>query len=191
MNVAQLVQEYHGGVYRYAYRLTGSVADAEDLTQQVFLIAQQKLGQLRSPESARSWLFAILAGGCTFLMILLFVLLSVLCCCELYHDVVHGQRRWVFDRSRDLLTFGNKPMRSLSSIAEVVLTRGRVNLNDVYWVSIASKCDQTHEETRARGEGKPKDAREVRFSFGRQADAEEFARIVGSFVDADVVNKLA
>ncbi len=63
MNVTQLVQEYHGGVYRYAYRLTGSVADAEDLTQQVFLIAQQKLAQLRTPECAQSWLFAILRNS--------------------------------------------------------------------------------------------------------------------------------
>jgi len=60
INIAQLVREYHEGVYRYAFRLTGSVADAEDLTQQVFLTAQQKLGQLRNAESARSWLFAIL-----------------------------------------------------------------------------------------------------------------------------------
>lgn len=60
MDVAQLVQEHHQGVYRYAYRLTGSAADAEDLTQQVFLTAQEKLSQLRRAESAQSWLFAIL-----------------------------------------------------------------------------------------------------------------------------------
>jgi RNA polymerase sigma-70 factor, ECF subfamily len=60
MDIAQLVAEHHRAVYRYSYRLTGSVHDAEDLTQQVFLVAQQKLGQLRNPPSARSWLFAIL-----------------------------------------------------------------------------------------------------------------------------------
>lgn len=60
MDVAQLVQEHHQGVYRYAYRLAGSAADAEDLTQQVFLTAQEKLSQLRNAESAQSWLFAIL-----------------------------------------------------------------------------------------------------------------------------------
>ncbi len=60
MDVAQLVAEYHQAVYAYAYRLSGSVPDAEDLTQQVFLVAQQKLGQLRKAESARAWLFAIL-----------------------------------------------------------------------------------------------------------------------------------
>ena len=58
--IAQLVAEHHQAVYGYAYRLTGSAADAEDLTQQVFLQAQQKLEQLRSRDAARSWLFTIL-----------------------------------------------------------------------------------------------------------------------------------
>lgn len=60
MDIAQLVADYHQAVYRYAYRLTGTVADAEDLTQQAFLVAQDKLGQLREEGRARSWLFAIL-----------------------------------------------------------------------------------------------------------------------------------
>jgi RNA polymerase sigma-70 factor (ECF subfamily) len=60
VEITQLVVEHHEAVYRYAYRLTGSVADAEDLTQEVFLVAQERLEQLRKPESARSWLFTIL-----------------------------------------------------------------------------------------------------------------------------------
>jgi len=60
MDIVQLVAEHHQAVYGYAYRLTGRAADAEDLTQQVFLKAQAKIGQLRNTESARSWLFAIL-----------------------------------------------------------------------------------------------------------------------------------
>ena len=40
--------------------MTGSVHDAEDLTQEVFLIAQRKIGQLRNMDMAKSWLFAIL-----------------------------------------------------------------------------------------------------------------------------------
>ena len=63
MDVEQLISEHHQAVYRYAYRLTGSVPDAEDLTQQVFLIAQQKLGQLRETGSARGWLFTILRNS--------------------------------------------------------------------------------------------------------------------------------
>ncbi len=58
--IAQLVADFHQALYRYAYRLTGSVADAEDLTQQVYLIAQQRFGQLRDPKRAGGWLFAIL-----------------------------------------------------------------------------------------------------------------------------------
>lgn len=60
MDVAELVDQYHRVVYQYAYRLSGSVPEAEDLTQQVFLVAHRKFGQLRKIESARSWLFTIL-----------------------------------------------------------------------------------------------------------------------------------
>lgn len=59
LDIVHLVAAHHQVVYRYAYRLTGSTADAEDLTQQVFLQAQEKLSQLRQAESARSWLLAI------------------------------------------------------------------------------------------------------------------------------------
>jgi RNA polymerase sigma-70 factor (ECF subfamily) len=60
VDIAELVSKHHRAVFGYAYRLSGSVPDAEDLSQQVFLVAQQKLGQLRKVESAKSWLFAIL-----------------------------------------------------------------------------------------------------------------------------------
>lgn len=55
-----LIVTHHASLYRYAYRLTGQPADAEDLTQQAFLIAQQKLHQLRETERAGAWLYAIL-----------------------------------------------------------------------------------------------------------------------------------
>jgi RNA polymerase sigma-70 factor, ECF subfamily len=59
-DLAKIVAEHHQAVYRYAYRLTGSIHDAEDLTQEVFLAAQRKIGQLRSMDTVKSWLFAIL-----------------------------------------------------------------------------------------------------------------------------------
>jgi RNA polymerase sigma-70 factor (ECF subfamily) len=59
VDLAALVMEHHAVVYRYACRLSGSPNDAEDLSQQTFLIAQQKVGQLRQPESARAWLLAV------------------------------------------------------------------------------------------------------------------------------------
>jgi len=63
MDITELVAQHHEAVYRYAYRLTGAVHDAEDLAQQVFLVAQARLGQLREAQAARSWLFTILKRG--------------------------------------------------------------------------------------------------------------------------------
>lgn len=60
IDVGTLVLDHHQKVYGYAFRLTGNATDAEDLTQQTFLIAQQKLHQLREPEKARGWLYAVL-----------------------------------------------------------------------------------------------------------------------------------
>ena len=63
VSVPDLVEQHYESLFRYACRLSGSRADAEDLTQQAFLKAQQKLHQLRSAESARSWLYAILRNS--------------------------------------------------------------------------------------------------------------------------------
>lgn len=60
VDIAGLIAAHHGSLYRYAFRLTGMAADAEDLSQQTFLIAQQKLHQLREADRAAGWLFAIL-----------------------------------------------------------------------------------------------------------------------------------
>jgi RNA polymerase sigma-70 factor (ECF subfamily) len=57
--LAALVRDYHADVYRYACRLCGCPTEAEDFTQQTFLIAQQKLHHLREPACARSWLLSI------------------------------------------------------------------------------------------------------------------------------------
>lgn len=54
-----LVAAHHAVVYRYACRLCGCPVEAEDLTQQTFLIAQQKVRQLREPERVRGWLLAV------------------------------------------------------------------------------------------------------------------------------------
>lgn len=61
--VAALVEAHYALLYRYAYRLAGSAADAEDLTQQAFLTAQEKLDQLRAADNAKAWLFAIVRNA--------------------------------------------------------------------------------------------------------------------------------
>ena len=61
--VQRLVDEHYVALYRYAYRLTGSAADAEDLTQEAFCTAQLTFSQLRKPDRAKPWLFAILRNS--------------------------------------------------------------------------------------------------------------------------------
>jgi len=61
--VGELVAEYYLPLYRYAFRLSGTAVDAEDLTQDAFCTAQMRLHQLRDPGRVKSWLFAILRNG--------------------------------------------------------------------------------------------------------------------------------
>ncbi len=61
--VERLVDDYYAALYRYAFRLSGSAADAEDLTQEAFCKAQLSYGQLRDPARARPWLFSILRNA--------------------------------------------------------------------------------------------------------------------------------
>jgi RNA polymerase sigma-70 factor, ECF subfamily len=61
--IEQLVADHYESLYRYAYRLSGSSADAEDLTQEAFCKAQANLAQLRERDRARPWLFSILRNA--------------------------------------------------------------------------------------------------------------------------------
>lgn len=62
-HVQQLVDEQYAALYRYAFRLSGSEADAADLTQETFCKAQMHLSQLHDPQRARAWLFSILRNA--------------------------------------------------------------------------------------------------------------------------------
>ncbi|HEX3147282.1 MAG TPA: sigma-70 family RNA polymerase sigma factor [Gemmataceae bacterium] len=61
--IVPLVEQHYQSLYRYAYRLSGAAADAEDLTQEAFCKAQAQLTTLRDPERSRPWLFAILRNA--------------------------------------------------------------------------------------------------------------------------------
>jgi RNA polymerase sigma-70 factor (ECF subfamily) len=61
--VEQLVVAFYEPLYRYAFRLSGSPQEAEDLTQETFCQAQNKLGQLRDEARAKAWLFSILRNA--------------------------------------------------------------------------------------------------------------------------------
>lgn len=58
-DIRQLVEANYAAVYGYAFRLAGNAADAEDVAQQTFLIAHQKLHQVREAAKADRWLFAV------------------------------------------------------------------------------------------------------------------------------------
>jgi len=55
-----LIDAHYELLYRYAYRLSGNAADAEDLVQDTFGKAMRKLDQLRNPERVKPWLYRIL-----------------------------------------------------------------------------------------------------------------------------------
>ena len=61
--IDELVNAHYSSLYRFAYRLSGSAQDAEDLTQEAFCQAQLKWGQLRDAHCARAWLFTILRNA--------------------------------------------------------------------------------------------------------------------------------
>jgi RNA polymerase sigma-70 factor (ECF subfamily) len=61
--VEQLVDAHYESLFRYACRLSGSAADAEDLTQDAFCKAQLRLHQLRDSSRAKAWLFSILRNA--------------------------------------------------------------------------------------------------------------------------------
>lgn len=53
------VREHHPAVLRLAVRLTGQLDDAEDMTQETFLMARQKIGSFRGGSTLRTWIHTI------------------------------------------------------------------------------------------------------------------------------------
>ena len=57
--IQELVEQHYVSLYRYAFRLTGSASDAEDLTQETFLRAFRQLESFRSESKFSTWLCRI------------------------------------------------------------------------------------------------------------------------------------
>jgi RNA polymerase sigma-70 factor (ECF subfamily) len=55
-----LVKLYYRDLYRFGFSLTGSEADACDLTQETFYIWASKGHQLKNPANVKGWLFTTL-----------------------------------------------------------------------------------------------------------------------------------
>jgi RNA polymerase sigma-70 factor (ECF subfamily) len=56
----RVVNQYYEPLYRFAFSLARTEADARDLTQQTFYIWATKGNQLRDPSKVKSWLFTTL-----------------------------------------------------------------------------------------------------------------------------------
>jgi RNA polymerase sigma-70 factor (ECF subfamily) len=56
---AQVAGAHTDRLYGFCVRLTGGVSDAEDLLQETLLRAMRGYAELRDPERAKAWLFAI------------------------------------------------------------------------------------------------------------------------------------
>jgi len=59
-----LFDRYARQVYTLAYRISGHAAEAEDLTQDIFLRAFRTLGSLRQPQAFAAWLYQLATNVC-------------------------------------------------------------------------------------------------------------------------------
>jgi RNA polymerase sigma-70 factor (ECF subfamily) len=55
---------HSAAIHSYAFRLLGNQEDADDVTQEVFIRAHERLDQLRDPERLRPWLYRIATNLC-------------------------------------------------------------------------------------------------------------------------------
>jgi RNA polymerase sigma-70 factor (ECF subfamily) len=54
-----LIDRHYKNIYRYAYHCTGNHQDADDICQETFLRAYDRIGQLKNESCFREWLFTI------------------------------------------------------------------------------------------------------------------------------------
>jgi RNA polymerase sigma-70 factor (ECF subfamily) len=59
-----LIRQHQRMIYSLTYRMTGSPADAEDLTQETFLRAWRQIGSYRSAAKFSTWLYRIAINAC-------------------------------------------------------------------------------------------------------------------------------
>ena len=56
---SEFYKQYGSRIYRFCFRLSGSVSDAEDLAQEVFLAAFQGQSRFQGRASVQTWLYKI------------------------------------------------------------------------------------------------------------------------------------
>lgn len=63
--LAALVKRYLDSIYRFAYRLTGSASEANDITQEVFIKAWRSIKKFDTNKSFKAWIFTIARNATT------------------------------------------------------------------------------------------------------------------------------
>jgi RNA polymerase sigma-70 factor (ECF subfamily) len=61
---ASLMRSHQRMIHALTYRMTGSLADAEDLAQETFLCAYERLGSYRGEAKFSTWLYRIAVNTC-------------------------------------------------------------------------------------------------------------------------------
>lgn len=59
-----LVQRHQKMIHGLTYRMTGSMADAEDLAQEAFIRAYEQIGSFNGKAKFATWLYSIAVHGC-------------------------------------------------------------------------------------------------------------------------------
>ena len=61
---AELIGKYQRMIHSLTYRMTGSMADAEDLAQETFINAYRQIGSYRGASKFSTWLYRIAINVC-------------------------------------------------------------------------------------------------------------------------------
>jgi len=61
---AELVSKHQRMIHSLTYRMTGSLADAEDLAQETFINAYRQIGSYRGTSKFSTWLYRIAINAC-------------------------------------------------------------------------------------------------------------------------------
>jgi len=64
LSFERLARERRSEIKAHCYRMLGSLADAEDMTQETFARAWRARGELTDPAAARPWLYRIATNAC-------------------------------------------------------------------------------------------------------------------------------
>jgi RNA polymerase sigma-70 factor, ECF subfamily len=60
----EMYHQHAARLYNLAYRMAGAALDAEDLLQEVFLLAYRKVGSFRGESSLGTWLYRLAMNHC-------------------------------------------------------------------------------------------------------------------------------